>query len=481
MILSQRNRLILALLSLSLLVGVSIVLSVVLPPTISLFVAPTAAAILVFAAFSIVLQQMVGGSIFGELGFLYLGFMLAYTVMPAVGFMLAGLDQLGPLAALLPEPPRLVTHLWRHVLFEAAIAIGYLLLRGRLSASGTPIPDRPERDGRTIVALAVLLVLSIASLNLMSAPVHSYYDHYARYDHLPWLERKFTSVALRLSLGLYCVLLTFLFRSYAKYKWTIPLVVLAICAHEMVYSLGARIQALIVLLQAVCLYHFLVRRVSLKTGFIACVAMAALFSVVEAIRPLQDDTNVGVSALTQEGLKPASEFGAVYYPGFHLYEEREARALPPVEWPMFFADVVSLVTFGDFERWNPMNWYASNYYPSAEIPPFTMGPIADSALWGGEPDLLVRGLLNGLFFAFIMRWFLRNRHKWWALTIYVYCYATCILTLKYTIFLQVGLVEKNLLPTLLMLQAIRLADFSMKRRRGVEPKGATLAVPLPSR
>jgi hypothetical protein len=479
LVLSPRYRFTLALLSLPLLAAAGIVLSALAPTSVSRYMGPTVTAILVFAAFSLALWRIVGENIFGEIGFLYLGFTLVYTLMPAFGFMLAGLDQLGPLGSLLPEPPKLITHLWRHVLFETAVAAGYLLLRARAVVPARVHPDDGRRDGRTLLVITTVLVLAIVSMELMSAPVSTYYEHFTRYDHLPWLQRKLMSLSLRLSLGLYCVLLTFLFRNYRKYRLILPLVVIAICTHEIVYSFGARIQALIILLQVLCLYHFMVRRVSLKAGFIACLVMAAVFSVVEAVRPLAADTEVSVTSLAEGGLKPASEFGAVFYPSFHLYEERNAHALPPVEWPMFFSDIIPLVTFGDFTRWNPMNWYASNYYPTVDIPPFTVGPIAESALWGGEPDLFVRGLVNGLFFAWIMRWFLRHRHRWWALTIYAYCYSTCILTIKYTVFLHVGLIEKNVLPTLALVYLTRILDLSLTRRKGGLPDGGSpLAAPL---
>ena len=130
---------------------------------------------------------------------------------------------------------------------------------------------------------------------------------------------------------------------------------------------------------------------------------------------------------------------------------------------MFFHDIISLFTFGGFTRWNPMFWYWSNYYPEADVSLFTLGPIAESAMWGGEVDLLLRSVINGVFFAFLMRWFLRHKDRWWGVTIYVYCYATCILTLKYTVFLHLNLIEKNLILTLLLVQAARVVKFSRER------------------
>ncbi len=152
---------------------------------------------------------------------------------------------------------------------------------------------------------------------------------------------------------------------------------------------------------------------------------------------------------------PASEFGAVYFTGFHLYTERAAGSLPPREWPMLFSELVAIVPFIDHERWNPQYWYARNYFPNAVVPPETIGPIAESALWGGELDLLLRGLVNGVFFAFVTRWFLRREGRWWAMSIYAYSYATCIMTLKYSVFYLTVLLAKVLIPTLLVVALLR--------------------------
>ena len=447
--------------------GLRIVLGVSLPANAATYLGPTLTSILVFGMFWLILQRRLGGNIFGELGFLYVGLIVAYTVVPALAFMTASFYQNGPLYQLLPESSELRAHLWRQVLFESGVAAGYLLLRGRGTWRAPAIVDEKRRDGRTLVFVAVLIVISVSAMTLLSAPVESYYDNYVRYDHLPWLEHKFVSLCIRVSLGLYCVLLVFLFRNYQKYKLVIPVVVLAICAHEIVYSFGARIEALIVLLEAIILYHFTVKKISLKWGLLGCALLVALFSAVEVIRML-DDFSSAPSAVADVGLKPPAEFIAVFFPGFHLYAERAAGTLPPREWPMFFNDFISLFTFGDFTRWNPMYWYARNYYPQAEVPPFTMGPIADSAIWGGEADLLLRSVINGVFFAYIVRWFLRYGDRWWGLTVYVYCCATCILTLKYSVFLHLTLIEKNLLPVLILVYAVRVLRFSRPSAGGLQ-------------
>ncbi len=468
--LSKRFRFGLSLGALTVLTVVAVLYDTTNPGGASVYFGPTAASLLCFGLFALLLERQVGEGMFGDIGFLYLGLTVAYTVLPAFAFMASGLAEGSPLTALLPDPNELSAQLWRHVLFQSTVAIGYLAVRGRRKPEAVLVPEQPERDTRAVVFIAGLLIVCLASIILLSAPVASYYDHYVRYDHLPWLVRKSVSLALRLTLGIYCVLLVMLFRNFRRYRFAIPFVVAAICAHETLYSYGARIQSLIVILEAVCLYHFCVKRITLKQGALACLAVGALFSAVEVVRQLEGDIATAKSVVSEDGLSPAGEFFAVFFTGYHLYAERVAGSLPPREWPMFFQDFISLVTFGDVTRYNPMVWYAKNYYPSAAVPPFTLGPIADSAMWGGEIDLFFRGLVNGAFFACIMRWFLRHRQRWWGLTVYVYCYATCILTLKYGVFFLLNPIVKNLLPTLLLVALVRRIRFS--------GSGAAIAVPV---
>lgn len=441
------------------LLPLAVVIGIAFKTTLSVensdYLLPTLATILIFVVFSMGLKWKVGENLFGELGFIYLGLVVAYTVLPAFTFMFGSMYSGGPLSWLLPAQSDLAIHLWRHVLFIFGIATGYLVVRGRERPSLIKIKDPKLKDGRTIVFLIWTTAICILVIILMSAPVNSYYDHYIRYDHLPWFARKLVSVCVRLKLGMYSVLLTFLFLNYKRYKLMILITVTTICLHEMIYSFGSRIETLIILLEVTCLYNYTIKSITLKKGLVACVALAILFSTVELFRTVQFDLNSAQKEVSLQGFKSASEFFSVYLTGFHLYAERAQGALPPTEWPMLFNEFISIFTFGDFTRWNPMVWYAQYYFPESAVPPFTLGPISDSAIWGGEVDLLLRGLINGAFFAYLVRWFLRHKDRWWGVTIYVYCYATCIMTIKYAIFWHLTPLFKTLLPTLLVVVVVR--------------------------
>ena len=423
----------------------------------SYLILPMLATVAIFLVFTVILKWQVGENLFGEIGFLYLALAVAYTLIPAFTFLYIDSDLASweKLARLLPEPYRLGIHLWRHVLFIFGVAAGYLLVRGRGVTRLSATRDLERKNGRTVLFLLIFMGICILCITSMSAPVESYIDNYTRFDHLSWLPRKIVSVCVRLKLGVYAVLITFLFMDYKKYKIYIPIIVGMLCVYESIFSFGARIESLTILLIAFGLYNFNIKLISIKKGLMTCLAIAVMFSAVELFRSSEFSVGTAKEAVSEQGFRPAAEFGAVYFTGFHLYDERTKGTLAKKEWPMFLNDFITLVTFSDFNQWNPQYWYARNYFPDAVVPPETMGPIADSAIWGGEIDLFFRSLINGAFFAFILRWFLRHRNKWWGIAIYVYCYATCILTLKYSVFYHLAPLSKTLLPTILVLGLVR--------------------------
>jgi hypothetical protein len=446
--------------------------AIALPPEKLCIVWPTLAAVTIFMVFSIILRSWVGDNLLGELGFLYLALAVAYTIFPAFTFLITDLNLASGwvwenLSLLLPAPSELAVHLWRHVLFLFGITSGYLLVRGRKTPQAINIKDTEGKDGLTIVFLFGMITICVLCISLMSAPVSTYIDNYTRYDHLSWFSRKFVSVCARMKEGLYVALITFLFINYKKYKLLIYASIIGMSTYELVYSFGSRIESFFVLLMTICLYHYFVKPVSLKRGLLVCVAITVFFSAVEVFRSYDFDMSQAEIVASDRGIQPASEFGAVYFTGFHLYSERTQGTMPPKEWPMFFNDFISLVTPNDFVRWNPQHWYARAYFPDAIVPPETLGPIADSAIWGGEIDLLLRSLINGAFFAYLVRWFISRKDRWWGVAIYVFCYATCIMTLKYSIFYHLNPLLKTFLPTIFLIEMLR-RFLPSRRESGLE-------------
>ena len=411
----------------------------------------------IYVGFTIILRWQIEENLFGEIGFLYMSFTILYTLFPFFTFFMIDFNPsfADKISYLLPNSYKLGIHLWRHVIFIFGVAVGYLAYRGRSVPEETPALEFRDGEKGIIFSLIILAALCIVSLTLASAPVETYIDNYIRYDHLSWLPRKLISMCVRFKLGFYTVLLVFLFRNYKRYRKLIPVILLVICLHEISFSLGARIESLMVLLMVLCLYHYFVKRVTFRKGLIVCAVLATIFSGVELYRSSGFDFIEAKASISDQGLKPATEFGAVYFTSYHLYEERGQGTMAAKEWPMFFSDFFAPITWGDFTRWNPQYWYARNYFPDAVVPPETMGPIADSAIWGGEVDLLIRSIINGVFFAYVVRWFLKHRSNWWSVIIYTFFYATCVVTLKYSVFYHLAPLVKTLMPTIIMVWIIK--------------------------
>jgi len=419
---------------------------------------PTFAVILIFLCFSLRLRFQVQDNVFGEIGFIYLAFAVAYTVFPAYGFLV--LDSLSSgagfenLATLSPDQGELGVHLWRHVLFIGAVGSGYLLFRGRHTPKFNSSKNLGSAEKPIIRFLFGIIVLSILALWALSAPVETYIDNYTRYDNLSWIARRLVTICTVLKTGGTFVLLTAMFRDYKRYRIYIWSFVLLSVVYEVQYSLGARIDAFVILTAAVLLYHYCVQRITLRRGLLVALAFGLVFSVIEIVRFADLDFSGLKETVSQVQGMPAAELGAVFFPGFHLYSERSSGTLPPVEWQVFFDDFISLVPLAGQTKWQPMYWYAENYFPDAVVPPLTVGPIAMSALWGGEIGLFVQGFINGVFFAFLMRWFARDCEKWQVMAIYAFCYSTCIMCLKYSIFWHLAPVVRFILPVVFIVSVL---------------------------
>ncbi|WP_332671339.1 hypothetical protein [Aromatoleum sp.] len=421
-----------------------------------------------FFLFCVMLDGRVKSGIFGEVGVIFSGFVVAYSVIPALNFLILNFhfplnfDALN-FAVLNPRPEELGTHLWRHCLFAVTVMAAYLLARG---GHGEASPDvgSTRVDNWVVAAVVAMVLICVGAISLLSAPVEDYYGHYTRFDALsPWM-RRFAFLCLILKGGGYYVALTLMFSDYRRFRVPIVLFVFFIVAYELSYSLGSRIETLSILLAVACLYHFNVARIGFRQGLLYLGVLLVLFTAVEFYRTAEFDIQAALRDFSERGLSIATEFGAVFYTSFHLYVERSNGTLPEREWLMLFNDFFTAVPFFEHTQFNSQYWYARQYFPDSAVPPQTMGPIADSAIWGGEGDLAVRGLLTGMGFGLLARWALGRRTRLLRNVAYVFVFATCVIALKYSLIYQVSQMFRALAPALLV------AYFMIRLQRAVRPE-----------
>jgi hypothetical protein len=434
---------------------------------------PTLVICFSYLLFSILLDSRVRFGIFGEVGFIFLGFSVAYSVIPALNFLILNFNfppdfDVLNFSILNPHPIEIGNHLWRHCLFIVTVIVGYLLGRGRDRKDFVP-HALPVVDWKIVATILVVVFACVITISMLSAPVEDYYGHYTRFNSLSWGAKRIAYACLILKGGGYYVALALMFADYRRFKYVIPFFVLSISAYEMVYSLGSRIETLSILLAVLCLYHFNVRNIRFKDGLIYLGGLLILFTIVEFYRTANFDIDSALQDFSEKGLKIATEFGAVYYTSFHLYFERFNGAIPVADWRMLINDFLSIVPFYEHTEFNSQYWYAGIFFPDAVVPPQTMGPIADSAIWGGEIDLALRGLFTGLGYGWLARWALRSRDRLFANVAYVFLFATSVIALKYSLVYQISQLLRTLIPivifTLLLIKMLDIARLISKQGR----------------
>lgn len=434
---------------------------------------PTLASTAVFACFARIFWLRSGAYLSGEIGFVYLGLVLVYTVVPALKIVAMDFnipltyDQVG-FAALSPTPEELGWHCWRMVLFMAGVSAGFLVVRTRPLHGIAPAEAAEQPRHRFTIAVLTAVIIGCIGLEVyLSQNAGVYVDHYTRFDHLSESWRRFAQVALVLKSGGYFTLLVLLFANYREHRGLIYLLTALFCAFEITHSLGARIEAFVIMLGVFGLYHYRVQRIGLKKGAALLVGVALLFSLVGLVRVANYQIGDALKYEIREESTRGSELDSVLATSFHVYQERARGTLPLRDWRLFFWEFISLVPFIDHVTYHPQYWYARHYFPGSVVPPTTLGVVAESGLWGGEPDLLVRSLLNGAIFAWLTRWFLRRRDRWWALTVYIYCYATCVLTLKYSVLYQIIPLVRVVLPSVVLVAVLFKLEAGVNRFGGV--------------
>lgn len=442
------------------------VLTLTLSPDQNAVALPAMVILTTYAGFALVLYQRLKSPIFGELGFIFLGFATAYSVIPALNFLL--LDFKFPIdfdglnfSALDPRPAQLGRHLWRHALFVLAVAIGYLLVRG---SSTFAVRIKPPRVDLPVLASVGLIVLSIGLVGALSAPVTNYYEHYTRFETLSAPARYAAYAALILKTTCYYLAVVLMFSRYQRFKWLIPPFIACLVSYEMIYSFGSRIESLSILLAAVCGYHFYVKPIRLARGALYLAVLMVFFTITELYRASEFNLDAAVGEFAERGVKFAYEFGAVFYTSFHVYHERFFGTLPQPESLMLINDFFTAIPLYDHIRYNSQYWYAGIYFPEAVVPPQTMGPLADSGIWGGETDLAVRGVLTGVAYGGLARWALRPNAQRHHMLVYTFLFATAVIGMKYSVIYQVSQMARVFFPVLLAYGIYRLLTAASAQR-----------------
>ena len=407
--------------------------------------------ILLNVFFNTNLKKRFGGYRFLEIGF-YLNFFLSlYIIIPTIVFITSSFTVGDPISYVLngfafSNETLFIKHLIRMLVFQLVFIVSYLKIRN------TKIIRYETSDFKFkkpfVIILSLLLTICYILLFGLSGDFDGYIESYQRYDHLNRPLRLFISMLVRFKFAFIVLFLIHFFIYYKKKKIILVLGYLCLLFLEAKYSSGARISILFLLFQGFGLYIIINGFPKIRNLILGSLTCLVLFTVIEKTRIDSKDGVTNELAALLPG-----EFGAVFFTSYHLYQKRDDNQLPNKSYKMLFFDFTSpFLPNAGLAEIDPIYWYKKNYFPKSEVPPFTLGPIANTAIWEGEIGLILRAWLCALLFGKFSNFITRRNITPFNLFVYLSIFSTTVMVLKYSIFFHLTPLIKNLiLPFFLFL------------------------------
>lgn len=372
-------------------------------------------------------------------GTIILGFFYLYCIIPTL-FFVSGVTEGAPFRWDQYSDEEIKSHLLRSLSFAAILAASINLVRNkkRKKIECPPI----EIGFVTVFSCVALFVISNLLLLYLSAEVNNYYDFYTRFDHLSGISRVISVICKRVVWGItpisIFVLSIYYINDTKKYIISVSIIVLFI----IVNSYGARIDAILAIIQALC-YKFLWTRRSInKYHIIATLPVMSLamyaLRYIEIIRlgtEAQFDLTFANALLVAPG-----EFFALMFPSIELYRIITTESIHGSM--MYFKDILVIIPFFDASNYDLMYWYWKTFAPSAPVAPFTMGVLADPAILG-DWWLVVEAVVIGRFTVTINN--LRFTNNVYRMAAYGYLASNGVLVLKYNMLTYVDMLINNFL------------------------------------
>lgn len=405
-----------------------------------------------------------------EIGYFYNIFLCLYLIFPAIFFETLSFADDDPISFLFngfsySNRELVIENLMRMYAFQIIFCLSYLKFRKR-----KPI-EMIERNfdfaSANLYFFLIVLAFIYFCLFYFSSDFEGYLDSYKRYDHLSGFLRKLISVAIRLKTGILLIVQLYLCYKLKNKRILLLVILLSIIIVEAMYSSGARITMFFIILQSLFIYSIFINLPKFKVLALLGFFLLMAFFVIEKNRH-----NTNQELVIDFASAAPGELGAVFFTSYHLYQQRNDGQLPQKDWKMLIFPFISPFAFNSgLKEIDPMFWYMKNYFPQSDVPPFTLGPIANSALWGGEFDLVLRSILNGLLFAFAVNVFVENKKNPLNIVFYGFVFSTSVMVLKYSILFHLTPIFKDLLLTALIFMGI---NFIFKSYRKKRPKVETL-------
>lgn len=380
-----------------------------------------------------------------DLGIIFAAVMTLYTVMPLLNYAGGGMS-FGELADMRLKninivPSKVAAIAWRYVTHFASFVLFYLLVRGGARPLTAPVRPAPR-------------VLELCIIFSFLFCVVSEFVHGMAPAGMPHIVAQVTNVARTVGFTLaQCVALVALTRWKSR-GWRF--VLYGLVGFEVIKTVmdiegrGSRGEAALLLFTVGLLYHRVVRPFTLRSALLAGSLLVTAFLTYGYLRDFDKDVRQQVYA-QETALSATNEFQGLFANAYDLLQRREARTLT-VPWQIYYSELYMVIPqqFLPFAKISPADWYTnevlgrdSRYFGAM------YGVIAQSILGLDWIELFLRGMLLGLIFGGIHRWYSRRPHSFRATFAYAFFCTWAYYSMRLTTLAFVHMTIYFLLPALI--------------------------------
>jgi hypothetical protein len=211
---------------------------------------------------------------------------------------------------------------------------------------------------------------------------------------------------------------------------------------EYLAKMGARTELVLTFFVAIIMYHRFVRPLGVCKLVTLGGAIFAGFLIVGATR---GQSSFGANVANLQTLSDHSEilfslsneFQALFAGAYDLFWMKGHGIIENVPLQFLFYDIVMLVPqqLLPFNKIDVQNWYVElSTNPSF----FMFNPIAQSVLGFGWADLIFRGVLLGVTFGWLRRWYLRNSADFFKTLLYCFLIIQSYYTIRSSPFYNIA-------------------------------------------
>jgi hypothetical protein len=393
-----------------------------------------------------------------ELGTVYGAALTLYSLVPLLNYLLAGMTWTrlsdNRLLAYDTLPAEVGRFGWNYVVYFLSFAVAYLCARDQSASQKRTVVIS---DSPPLVIIALPLLALVAYFYLLNVffgvdanPSYSKSsDNLLNLKRLPLVVYQVSSHLRGMLLIFKMALVVLLFERWESKRWRAILCLwLALETVYTIFNMGARFETALLLLSALLCYHRLIKPIKLSHAFALGILFIAGFQLLGMARTYALKGDKPVPPITFRSVVSAtSEFQSIFATAYDLDRMKKTGQLENIPAQLYFSDFLMPVPqqLLPMEKIEPAQWYL-DLKDFNDQTGYMFGVVAQSVIGFGLLELLLRGALIGVLFAWAQRWYTRRSSRFLPTLLYVWLCVWSYYTFRASTFYLLSPIIYRVLP-----------------------------------